>query len=274
MRRRHPAWPVIVAQSHLHSGYPSGAGHPPSYPYRGSPEDDGNTPLPAKVRDALKQQRDAASHLPGSRPRFVPIDFTRPDDGFTPAAFGLDALKSALIDAGVAVIATIETAGVASLTADITRNAQSLIWGYAIAAGAAGAVPIPFVGTGGLVTLIGLMLRALVGRFGVAVARKQYLEFVAAIGSSALLGSGAQYGVRELVKLIPVWGNVAGAALNATAAWALTFAMGQAFCRYLGMLKAGQAIDTAAIRQAFADGMEEANRRGRPGGAKESAPPK
>ena len=34
-RRRHPEWPVVVAQTGLHRLYPVGMGHPQPYPYTG-----------------------------------------------------------------------------------------------------------------------------------------------------------------------------------------------------------------------------------------------
>lgn len=262
VREQHPEWPVIVAQSHLHSCYPPGARHPPVYPYRGSEDDDGDPSLHAKVRVAFRKQRLFFSSLSGSQPIFVPLDFTLPEDAFEPAAFGLQNLKTALVSAGVDAVANVEAILIGGINADITRKAQGLIWGYAVAAGASGGVPVPLVGVGGLLTTIGLMLRALAGRFSVAVAPAQYWEFAGALGGGVLLGIGARFGIRELIKVIPVYGNVAGAALNATAALALTIGIGQAACKYLGMLKSGQVIDKAAIRKVFEEAMGEAFRRG------------
>lgn len=39
-RRRHPDWPVVVAQTGLHRLYPAGTGHPKPYPYTGGSEDE------------------------------------------------------------------------------------------------------------------------------------------------------------------------------------------------------------------------------------------
>ena len=36
-RRRHPDWPVVVAQTGLHRLYPAGMAHPIPYPYTGGP---------------------------------------------------------------------------------------------------------------------------------------------------------------------------------------------------------------------------------------------
>src|SRR5262249_3015839 len=99
-RRRHPDWPLVVAQTGLHRLYPAGTGHPAEDPYTGGPEDETNAPVPPALRPALAHQRRQFARLRGPPPRFVPIDFTVPDDGFTPQEFGLEALWHALEEAG------------------------------------------------------------------------------------------------------------------------------------------------------------------------------
>jgi hypothetical protein len=162
-RARHPEWPVVVAQTHLNKCYPPDAS-PPRSIYLSN---DHNPALHANVRLALRQQRGLFLGLPGAAPRFVPIDFTLPEDGFTPTSFGLDAMKKALIDVGVDAIRNIERLILEGINQQISREAQGLILGYAAAAGGSGAAPIPVVGIGGLIATVSLMLRALAGRYGV-----------------------------------------------------------------------------------------------------------
>jgi 50S ribosome-binding GTPase len=181
-RARHPEWPVIVAQTHLNKCYPPDAHHPEVYPYLGSNEDDHNAALHANVRLALRQQRGLFRGLPGAAPRFVPIDFTLPDDGFTPHLFGRDALKQALIEVGIEAITNIERSIREGMNRQISREAQRLILGYATAAGGSGAVSVPIVGIGGLIATVGLMLRALAGRYNVKVTQTQFGAFVSALG--------------------------------------------------------------------------------------------
>ena len=76
VRRRHPEWPVVVAQTGLHGLYPAGMTHPIRYPYTGGPEDETQPSLPHPLRQALAYQRKLFSGLRGPQPRFVPIDFT------------------------------------------------------------------------------------------------------------------------------------------------------------------------------------------------------
>ena len=51
-------------------------------------------PLPHALRQALAHQRQLFDGLRGPRPRFVPVDFTVPEDGFPPHDFGLEMLSA------------------------------------------------------------------------------------------------------------------------------------------------------------------------------------
>src|SRR5262245_29410529 len=71
-RRRHPGWPVIVAQTGLHRLYPAGVGHPKQYPFTGGAQDETHPLVPHALRQALAHQRRLFDALPGRPPRFVP----------------------------------------------------------------------------------------------------------------------------------------------------------------------------------------------------------
>jgi len=258
IRRKHPRWPVLVAQTGLHALYPRGAVHPPEYPYAGTDADDANAALPQELRRALHHQRSFFEGLKGAAPIFVPIDFTLPEDGYAPATFGLEALKGALERAGVEVLREVEESLADELNDEIAQRAHPLILGYAAAAGASGAVPVPVVGIGGLVAFIGLMLRALADRYQLDWSWARISEFTGAIGTGALLGFGLRYGLRELLKLIPVAGTFAGAALNAAAASAVVYAIGRAACGYLGAVRKGQVVSPEDVRRVFKRALDDA----------------
>ncbi|GAB3121398.1 GTPase family protein [Novispirillum itersonii] len=257
--RRRRQWPLVVAQTGLHTLYPRGADHPAEYPYDPvSGEADASVPDPLRL--ALREQRALFSGLPGPAPHFVPVDFTLPEDGFSDPVFGLEALHQALCDAGIGHCLRQEQAAAADDSAAITAAAAPLIRGYALSAAAAGAVPVPYLGVGGLVSTAALLLRALAGRFGEDWTRSRLAEFGAALGTATLLGIGAGYGAREAAKLIPVAGTVVAGALNALAAGAVVYALGQAACVYLSARREGRAVDEAAVRAAFTQAYEEAKR--------------
>ena len=62
-RQRHPDWPVVVAQTSLHEGYPSGGGHLHPYPFTDAGYGDA---LPEALVKCLTFQRSQFKTLPGS----------------------------------------------------------------------------------------------------------------------------------------------------------------------------------------------------------------
>jgi uncharacterized protein (DUF697 family) len=254
-RRRHPDWPVVVAQTGLHRLYPDGLSHRIPYPYAGSPDDETNTALPHPLRQALAHQRKLFDGLRGPRPRFVPIDFTLPEDGFPPHDYGLEMLWRVLEEAGPAAFEALHRARAGAESDRIRARARPLIYGCGAAAAGAGAVPVPVVGMGGLASVIAMMLRALAVRYEVAWTPVAFGQFSGAVGGGALAWWTLRYGAREMLKLIPVAGTLAAGALNAAAGFAVTVAIGEAACVWLGYQRRGVSAPTDEVRRAFAEGL-------------------
>jgi uncharacterized protein (DUF697 family) len=253
-RRRHLDWPVIVAQTGLHRLYPTGAGHLKQYPFTGGSEDDALALVPHALRQALAHQRHLFDGLPGPPPRFVPIDFTVPEDGFSPEDFGLEMFWRALEEAGPEAF---EALCLARVDHSDTRRAKArtLIYGYGAAAAGAGAVPIPVVGVSGLAGILAIMLRSLAIRYAVAWTPGAFAQFSGAIGGGALVWSTLRYGFREILKFIPMVGAVAAGALNAGAAFGITVGTGEAACVWLAYRRRGLTAPDDEVRRAFADGL-------------------
>ena len=82
-------------------------------------------------------------------------------------------------------------------------------------------------------------------------------EFAAALGAGTLVRVASGFGVRQLVKLIPVYGQTAGAVAAATASFAATYAMGKAATHFLRRRQAGahgedvQSVYRAALKRAL-----------------------
>lgn len=127
------------------------------------------------------------------------------------------------------------------------------------------AVPVPFVDAAGIAAVDAVMLRALAGRYGTKWTKRTFGEFTACLGGGMLVGQLVRFGGRELVKLIPIYGQTVGIAMSAVAAFAFTYALGNAACVYLGYRRRGDPAPDAAVRDAFADalrrGFEQAARR-------------
>jgi uncharacterized protein (DUF697 family) len=254
-RRRHPEWPVVVAQTGLHRLYPAGMGHPLPYPYTGGSEDEIQASLPHPLRQALAYQRKLFDGLRGPPPRFVPVDFTVPEDGFPPQDYGLEMLWRALEEVGPSAFEALHRARAEAESDRIRAKARPLIYGYGAAAAGAGAVPVPIVGVGGLAGLIAMTLRALAGRYGVAWTPRTFAQFSGAVGGGALAWWKLRYGMREMLKLIPLVGTVAAGALNAAAAFAVTVGIGESACVWLAYRRRGLTAPSDEVRRAFKEGL-------------------
>ncbi|MZQ90774.1 kinase [Frigidibacter albus] len=139
-------------------------------------------------------------------------------------------------------------------------NRAEVLW-YAGAAGTADVAPV--VGAVAVPGVQAAMLRALAARYGVEWTRARFYEFAAALGTGAALRYGASYGLRQLAKLIPVFGQTAGAAAAGTISFAATYALGRAAAAYLHGISEGQAVTPGTIRTlykgALAQGRHDAS---------------
>jgi uncharacterized protein (DUF697 family) len=186
---------------------------------------------------------------------FVPIDFTRADDGFEPRLYGLEALLAAVVDAAPRSIGSMVSEMRASTRERVARRANPLILGHAAAAAAADAVPIA-----GAVAVPGVqarLLHALARQRGVAWDRRALTEFGGCLGVSILTRLAAGFGIRQLVKLVPVYGQTVGSAAAAATSFATTYALGRAALVFLSRREHGE-HDPEAVARAYREALEKA----------------
>ncbi len=202
----------------------------------------------------LAWQREQMADLPGrGAVGFVPLDFTQPGDGFEPQLYGLDALRNGLLRvAPAAVVTAVATGGGAGATA---RKAGQHILGYATAAGAIDAVPV--AGAVAVPAVQAKMLHSLAEIHGVAWDRRMVGELAGALGAGVLTRMATAFGARQLGKLVPVYGQTAGAAAAAAMSFATTFALGKAASVYLERRRAGGS-GTEGVREAYEDALRNA----------------
>ncbi|MEZ5817374.1 MAG: GTPase domain-containing protein [Hyphomicrobiaceae bacterium] len=253
-RRRHPEWPVVIAQTCLHETYSPGRGHVTPYPFANV----GSLPseVPETLARSLAHQRRVFAAIGGTGPiLFVPIDFTRSDDGFEPRLYGLDALLMAIVEAAPHSIGCMIREMRSSSRERAARSANPLILGHAAAAAAADVVPIA-----GAVAVPGIqarLLHALATQRGVAWDRRALTEFGGCLGASVLTRLAAGFGIRQLAKLVPVYGQTVGSAAAAATSFATTYALGQAALVFLARRERGEQ-DPEAVAKAYRDALEKA----------------
>lgn len=132
------------------------------------------------------------------------------------------------------------------------------VLGYATLAGAVDAMPA--VGLIAVPTLQGKLLHALAGRYGIEWDRRVAREFIAALGTGFLYRYALSFSGRQLMKLIPVWGQSVGAATAASISFASTYALGRVACLYLYRRRAQQSVNPADLQAAFREAFAEPRR--------------
>jgi uncharacterized protein (DUF697 family)/predicted GTPase len=231
-RRKHGDWPVIVAQTTLHEAYPVHGQHPDHYPFANGIPIPGSASVSQDLSRALAYQRSLFDDLPGQGTiQFVPLDFTKPGDGYDPRLYGLEALTAALETALPQGVAATVTAAALKSGDAMADEAEPHIYGYASAAAAVDALPA--AGLVGVPVIQSKMLHSLGRIYGVEWDRQTLTDFGACLGVGVISRLAAGFGVRQIAKFIPLYGQTAGAAAASAISFATTVAIGKAACLFL-----------------------------------------
>ncbi|MBM4254868.1 MAG: DUF697 domain-containing protein [Deltaproteobacteria bacterium] len=246
--RDKPTWPIVVAQTTLHQGYPPEMhDHVMPYPFG---HESFASHLPNDVVRALLFQRALFDRLPVKQ--FVPVDFTLPEDGFTEQFYGREALLTALAEAHPhAVYQTLQQ--LPHLTTELKslhfRQAQPHILAYALLADAAGATPLPIADLPVISAIQLKMVHAVASIYRQPMRVKTFLELAGAVGLGLLFRQAA----RSLLKVIPGFGNaIAGVYAGAT-----TYALGCALCFYYQEIFDGHLPRPEQIKSFYDDKLAE-----------------
>lgn len=244
-RRAHPTWPVIVAQTCLHNLYPRKGTHPVPYPFVGTDADFQAPGVHDGLRRALLAQRALFASLPGGGPvLFVPLDFTRPEQGLPPADYGAERLLDALEKVHHHVGSELRRPRQAATENSIRTN---IILPWSFAAATANAVPAPVLGGIGSASLQAVMVRNIAQRFGLDLGLDLWGEFLAAMGTGFALGFGARWLAQQVLKIGIGWGTAAVAAWT----FAITWGIGEAAVYFFRERAAGRTPDQEQMRDTY-----------------------
>jgi uncharacterized protein (DUF697 family) len=259
IRRRHPEWPIIVAQTTLHEGYPAGAGHVQPYPFKEcDPAALAAAGVSSDLIRSLKRQQAQFADIPGNGAiAFVPVDFTLAGDGWEPVDYGYDAFIETLHNIAPAAVVTALQDLRGDTIDQLAARAHPHILGYATAAGAADLWPV--AGIALVPAIQAKLIHALGAIYGVSWDRRTLSEFAGALGASTLVRIASGFGARELAKLVPVYGQTAGAATAAVMSFATTYALGKAAGYFLGQRRHG-ASGSEGVAEAYKDSLKSALR--------------
>ncbi|QIB67044.1 YcjF family protein [Kineobactrum salinum] len=215
-----------------------------------------------EVTDAHDRQRavaaaqQAVEQAWGGPVAHCEVDFPEPERGDEyPDTVGAEELAG-LIAAKVPELRLWlrEQAGAAGARSSFRRLSGEILW-YAGAAAASDAIPL--VGLVSVPAVQGKMLHSLAQKYGVSWSRRNVSEFVSALGTLFTLRYLVSLGGRQLGKLIPGFGQLAGSAFAASVSYASTYALGRAACSYLYHKQADIPLDDGSIRQVYQRAMKE-----------------
>ena len=240
----HPDWPVIVAQTCLHEGYPDReTEHVTPYPFDGLPFGPG---VPPDLARSLLKQRGL---FDGLNARFVPLDFTLPEDGYAPPDYGIHALWKAIeetLPLGLRALVG-QSDQRRLLNEAYARKAHPHIVSYSLAAGAAEAVPIPAASLAMAIVIQTKLFHSLASIYGLPLTSKSLTEVTSAVGIGVL----ARMGGRELVKLIPGVGQTVALGVAGLYTATMTYALGKVFCFYFAGSLRGHAFSPQVLRELY-----------------------
>lgn len=249
VRGRYPGRSVLLAQTSLHEGYPEGYDHP-RY------EDLPSAPGLDDLRRSLALQAADFRALPGSGSVYtVALDLTRPEEGYSDPCYGLEALLAALEGAGEAGMDVILRDLAERSASARSARARPHVLGYALAAAAADVMPV--VGLVTVPTIQGKLLHSIGRIYGLPWEPRTLREFAASLGTGTAFGIGLSLGVRQLAKLVPVYGQTVGAAAASATSFSVTYALGRAACYYLDVVRTGSG-DKARVAEVYRDSLQRA----------------
>ena len=247
IRKARPDRPILLLPTCLHEAYPQQQHPPYQFNIQGAELRVLDNLQPDTVNgELLRSLAEQSRRFAGLVDRMVPIDLTKPEEGYTEPNYGGEQLKQTLVEILPAAyrqsLLTLQDAS-GELQDFYAQQAMPHIIGYSSLAATAGAVPVPWLD---LLILPGIqtqMIAHLARLYGQPLTGARFAELASTLG----LGLVTRQAMREMVKFIPYVGSVAGAAL----AGASTFALGKAFCYYYSAVHKGHVPKTEDLRRYY-----------------------
>lgn len=271
IRAARPSRPIILALTCLHEAYPFEQ-HPVPDPFEinleptSDEETDQRSPeftaaqlevkthpssfatIPALQR-SMREQED---RFAGLVDRVVPIDLTRPEEGFDFPDFGGRRLEEALIELLPAACrqALLHLDDLRMSLRDLTaKQAMPTILTYSSLAATSAAAPIPWIDIPVVMGLQTRLVYILAELYGQKMNADLLLKMAGAVGGRLAV----RFAVRAPLKFIPILGQTANAAM----AFAYTYSLGKACCWYFAEMKNGHIPSTEDLDRVWAEQLQQ-----------------
>jgi uncharacterized protein (DUF697 family)/predicted GTPase len=251
IRDVNPNRPVVLCVTTLHEAIPRQP-HPNPYPFAGE-WSHSTFHVPD---DLLRCIEHHSREFAGLFDVLVPIDLTKPEDGFPEPNYGGEQLKSALLhvlpDAYRQTLLRLKEATEALKDIHL-QHAIPIILGYSTLAATAGGVPMPFLDMMLIPGIQARMAHHLAGVYGQPMTAERFREIAAAVG----VGLVSRQLARQATKFIPFVGSAVGVAVGG----ASTYALGRALCYYFEAVCEGHVPDAASLKFYYQEQYEAAEKK-------------
>ena len=264
VRAARPTRPVVLALTCLHEAYPFEQ-HPDPDPFvegggaepksESEPSSSSSLiPQPSTLNPNLRRSLiEQTERFSGLVDRIVPLDLTKPEEGFAQPEFGGRRLEEALIKVLPAACrqALLHLDDVRRSLADLTaRQALPIIIKYSSLAATAAATPLPLVDIPAVMALQTRLIYVLADLYD----QKMNVELLTKMAGAAAGQVALRFAVKAPLKLIPILGQTANAAM----AFAYTFSLGKACCWYFGEVRHGHVPTPEDLNKVWGEQLEAA----------------
>lgn len=134
------------------------------------------------------------------------------------------------------------------------RFEKEILW---YAGSAAASDLLPLVGLISVPAVQAKMLHDLASQYAIIWDKRILSEFIGAMGSSFMVQYSMRLGVRQLAKMLPLYGQTLGAAAAAAMSFGSTYALGRAACYYFYHKNKGEMISAQAMQQIYKTALQK-----------------
>ncbi len=110
---------------------------------------------------------------------------------------------------------------------------------------------IPMIGLVSVPAIQAKMLHSLASQYDLTWNKRIIGEFLGTLGGSVALQYSIRLGARQLMKLVPVYGQTLGAATAAAMSFGATYGLGRAACYYFYHQQKGEPVSAEALRSLY-----------------------
>lgn len=143
--------------------------------------------------------------------------------------------------------------------AHFAKLKAEILW-YASASG--GSDLLPVIGLGSVPVIQARMLQRLAAHYEVRWNRIALAEFITALGSGFSVQYLSRIGIRQLSRLIPVYGQTIGSATAVAISFSSTYALGRVACKYLFHKNRGEPVPEKELKRIYREAFREVRKVG------------